>query len=189
LTKEEFSEIINFFNKAKKSLSVFDYNILTVEQIERLLKEVNNQIYVDKKNILSILMVKKYNKLIKKAQNKNDLDELKKILYELCNLFKEYSPEYVPGILLYILKINKKKNIMDIEPFKEYIKNPIIDKVFYEQRNFYSNKISNSCSNSLINIPLIDFNEINKHKFIEELLIDFFIFNKAKREDFNKYFK
>lgn len=41
MTKKEFTEIINFFNKAKKKMNIFDYSSLTVEQIIRLLKEVN----------------------------------------------------------------------------------------------------------------------------------------------------
>ena len=45
MTKDEFSKIIKFFNNANKNLVRFDY----IEQIERLLNEVNNQMYVNKK--------------------------------------------------------------------------------------------------------------------------------------------
>ena len=189
MTKDEFTKVIQFFNSAKKNLSVFDYTSLTIEQIERLLKEVNNPMYVDKKNLISFLMNKKYNKLIKKYKKRNDLNEVKKILWEVFNILQEYSPEYVSGILLQILKINKEQDILEVKPFIEYIKNPIIDKLYYEQTNLYSNKLTNNCSFSLINIPSIDFNEINKHQFIEDLLIDLFIYDKAKPENFNQYFK
>ena len=130
MTKDEFSKVIKFFNEVKKSLSTFDFISLTIEQIERLLKEVNNQMYVDKKNLVSFLMNKKYNKLIKKYRKRNDLNEIKKILLEVCNIFKEYTPQFVSGILLQILKINKEQNIMDINPLIEYIKNPIIDRTY-----------------------------------------------------------
>ena len=66
MTKDEFTKVINFFNNAKKNLSVFDYTSLTIEQIERLIKEVNNPMYVNKKSLVSFLMNKRYNKLIKK---------------------------------------------------------------------------------------------------------------------------
>ena len=189
MTKDEFTKVIQFFNKAKKNLNIFDYSSLTIEQIERLLKEVNNQIYVDKKNLISFLMNKKYNKLLNKYKKKNDLEELKKLLWEIYDIFKDYSQEFLPGILLYILKINKEQNILDTKPFIEYIKNPIIDHRLYQQNEYYNNKLTNSCSYSLIHIPSINFNEINRHKFIEDLLIDFFFYDKAKPDDFNKYFK
>ena len=189
MDKEEFSKIIKFFNDAKKNLSIFDYFSLTVEQIERLLEEVNNPMYVDKKNLVTFLMNKKYNKLIKRAKKRNNLNEVKEILGKVCNIFEKYTPEYVSGILLNILKINKEQNVMDVKPFIEYIKNPILDKLYFEQNNLYNNKITNECSQTLINIPSINFNDINKHKFIEELLIDFFIYDKVKIEDLNIYFK
>ena len=189
IDKEEFSKVIKFFNDAKKNLSIFDYVSLTVVQIERLLEEVNNPMYVDKKNLVTFLMNKKYNKLIKKAKKSNNLNEVKEILGKVCNIFEKYTPEYVSSILLYILKINKEQNVMDVKPFIEYIKNPILDKLYFEQNNLYNNKITNECSQTLINIPSINFNDINKHKFIEELLIDFFFYDKVKIEDLNKYFK
>ena len=189
MNKEEFSKIIKFFNDSKKNLMNFNFFLLTIEQIERILEEVDNPMYVDKKNLVSLLMNKKYNKLIKKANNKNDLNQVKEILNKVCKIFEKFNPELVPGILLQILKINKEQNILDIKPFIEYIKNPILDRLCYEQNNLYNNKITNECSISLIHIPSINFNDINKHKFIEELLIDFFIYDKAKPEDFNKYFK
>ena len=54
---------------------------------------------------------------------------------------------------------------------------------------YYINKIENQNSQNIINISSINFYEIKNHQFIEDLLIDFFIFDKAKVEDFNKYFK
>ena len=173
----------------KKNLAIFDYSNLTIEQIERLLKEVNNQMHVDKRRLVTFLMNKKYNKILKKEKKVNDLNQMKETLWEIIGIFKEYCPEYIPGILLQILKLNKEHNIMEIKPFIEYIKNPIVDRSYGEQRNFYSNKITNTNSNALISLPNINFEELNKHKFIEELLIDFFIYKKAKPEDFNKFFK
>ena len=188
MSKEEFTKVIEFFNTASKDLSSFDYLSLTIEQIERLLKEVKNTKYVNKGSLVSFLMNKKYNKLLIKARKLNDLDQLKKILWEIYEIFQEYSPELTQGILLYILKINKEKNILEIKPFIEYIKNPIIDKI-YLQRNYYNNELKNYSRNPLIYVPSINFNEINKHQFIEDLLIDFFIYNKSKPEDFSKFFK
>ena len=188
MTKDEFTEIIEFFNQTKKDLSPFDYSTLTIEQIERLLKEVNNQKYVNKENLVSFLMNKKYNKLLYKARNANNLDEIKKILWEIHGIFKEYTPDLTQIVLLFILKINKEKNILELEPFIEYIKNPIIDSI-YIQRNYYNKEPKNHSRYSFIHIPTINFNQINKHQFIEDLLIDFFINNKAKPDDFNKYFK
>ena len=189
MTKEEFTKVIQFLNKVKKNLINFNCSYLTVEQIECLLKEVNNQMYVNKTNLVTVLMDKKYNKLLKKTEKENNLEKLKEILWEIHELFKLYTPEYTSGILLQILKINKEQNIMDIKPFIEYIKNPIIDTYCYEQKNFYNNALTNNCAHAIAKSPSINFNEINKHKFIEDLLIDFFIYNKAKPGDFNKYFK
>ena len=49
---------------------------------------------------------KKYNILIKKAVKKNSLDEVKKILWKVYDIYNHYSPKFMPGILLYILKNN-----------------------------------------------------------------------------------
>ena len=188
MSKDEFTKVIEFFNEAPKDLSPFDYSSLTVEQIERLLKEVNNTKYVNKQSLVILLMGKKYNKLLIKARKVNDLDQIKEILWNIYEIYKKYCPELAQGILLYILKINKEMNILDIKPFIEYIKNPIITQL-YLQRNYYNNELKNRSGFSSIHIPSIDFNEIKNHKFIEDLLIDFFIYNKAKKEDFSKYFK
>ena len=90
MKKDEFSKVIQFFNKAKKNLNVFDYTSLTIEQVERLLKELNNQMYVNKQDLVRYLMNKKYDKLLRKTKNKNDLDKLKNILWEIYNIYKEY---------------------------------------------------------------------------------------------------
>jgi len=189
MNKDEFSKIINLFNGLKKNLSENYYDSFTIEQIERLLKEVKNEMYVNKESLVNLLMNKKYNILIKKALRKNDLEEVKKILWEVYAIYKDYSPKYMPGTLLYILKINKMQNLLEVKPFIEYVKNPIMDRRLYKQRDFYNNKIENDCSYSMINIPSIFFEEINNHQFIEDLLIDFFLYDKAKPEDFKSYFK
>ena len=186
MSNDEFSKVIKFLNDAKKNLDRFNNTLLTIEQIERVLKEVNNPMHINKSNLVSFLI---NNKILQKSKKKKDLTQLKKTLNEIIEKYKDYCPEHIPGIYLQILKINKELNIMEIEPFVEYIKNPIIDRLYVEQRNIYSNKLSNNYTSNLINIPNINFEEINKHKFIENLLIDFFIYNKAKPEDFQKYFK
>jgi hypothetical protein len=173
MTKDEFAKVIELFNKAKAKLKYFNCNNLTIEQIERLIKEVNNPLFVEKTDILQYLMNKKYNKLLKKAEQSNDLDKLKEILWEIYKLYESHSKEITSGILLYILKINREQNIKDIKTFIEYLKNPF-------DQNYYHN---------IINIPSIDFDEIKNRQFIEDLLIDFFIYDKAKVEDFKKYFK
>ena len=135
-------------------------------------------------------MNKKYNKLLRKAKKINDLKKVKKILMEIYDIFKEYSSKYVPGILLYILKINKEENVYNIKPFLEYLNSPIAESYNnYQQERCYKNKITNNCRNTLIYIPDINFNIINKHKFIEDLLIDFLVFDEAKKNDFITYFK
>ena len=186
MNNEEFSKIIKFFNESKKNLNDLNYTLLTIEQIERILKEVNNPMHINKSNLVSFLI---NNKILKKPKKKHDLNELKKALYEIINKYKDYCKEHIPGIYLQILKINKELNIMDIEPFIEYLQNPIIDRFYIEQINFYNMKLSNNVSNNLIDIPSINFQELSKHKFIENLLIEFFTYNKAKQEDFKKYFK
>ena len=190
MTKDEFKKVINLCNQTKERLDsqLFHYENFTVEQIERLIKEVKNEMYINRGEIVNFLINKKYDKLINKSKKNNDLKQLKKLLWEIYDIYSAYLPEYTPGILLYILKINKQQNILELKPFIEYIKNPIKDRLLYDQKNFYKNKITNNCSHSLINIPSIDFYEINKHKFIEELLIDFLINDKAKPKDFNNYF-
>ena len=189
MTKEQFTKIINVFNGLKKDLNRAYYDIFTIEQIERLLKEVNNEMYINREILLTNLMEKKYNKLIRKLLKKNDLDEVKKLLWEVYEVYKTYSPKFMAGTLLYILKINKLKNLLEVKPFIEYVKNPIIDRRLYEQRKFYLNDIKNDTTYSLISLPSLYFEDISSHKFIEDLLIDFFLYEKAKPEDFKDYFK
>ena len=189
LNKEQFSKIIKLFNGLKKKLSDDYYNYFTIEQIERLLKEIKNTMYINKELLLNLLVEKKYNKLIKTHLKKNDLEEVKKILWEVYGIYKIHAPKFMAGTLLYILKINRLKNILEVKPFIEYIKNPLIDRSLYIQREYYLKDIKNDCRQSLINIPSIYFAEINNHKFIENLLIDFFIYGKAKPKDFKSYFK
>ena len=189
MTDAQFTKVINVFNQFNKNLSNFEYSYLTIEQLERMLKEVKNEMYVNKENILDLLILKKYNKIIKDSFKKNNYEEVKKVLWEISDIYKEYSPKLRPAILLYILKINRLQNLLEIEPFIEYIKNPIEDRRFLEQRNLYINKITNKLSYGPINIPSINFDSINQHQFIEDLLIDFFLYDKAKIEDFKNYFK
>ena len=177
MTKDEFSKIIKFLNEANKNVNNFDFQSLTIEQAERVLKEVDNPKYLDKIKLVSLLMYKKYTKLIKKAKIKNDLKELKNLLLEIYNIVKEYYKEGLPQILLYILKINKEQNILDVQPFIEYMKtiekkNPMIGRDY-----------------QIGSVSLIDLGDIDRVKFIDDLIIDFFIYGKAKPEDFNKYFE
>ena len=189
MNKDQFTKVIKIFNGIKKKLPENYYNSFTIEQIERLLKEVQNEMYLSRETLMNLLMDKKYNILIKKSLKTNDLNEVKKILWEIYDIYKNYSPKFMSGTLLYILKINKLLNLLEIKPFIEYLKDPIIDRRLYDQRNLYINNIKNYSTYSLIQIPNIIFGEINNHKFIEHLLIDFFIYNKAKPEDFKDYFK
>jgi hypothetical protein len=189
MTKDEFSEVITFFNEATKNIALFDYSSLTVEQITRLLKEIKNEKYINTKDFVYYLMKKKYNELFQEFKEKNNLKELKKILLELYDLFNEYCTQYASGVLLYILKINKEINIYDIKPLLKYLENPIIEQYNSDQQNFYIKKLTNKNSTPIINIPDISFYIISKHKFIEDLLIKFLVFDKAKKDDFSKYFK
>ena len=141
MTKEEFSKIIQLFNQATQNLNFFDLSLFTIEQIERLIKETYNKQYVNKQNLLFYLMNKKYNILLKKAKKENNLEKLKKILWEVYHIFKENYKPNLPGVLLYILKINKQQNILDIKPLIKYLEYPILDSSNYEQINFYKNKI------------------------------------------------
>ena len=189
MNKEQFSKIIKLFNGLKKRLDENYYNDFTIEQIELLLKEVKNEMYINNELLIIKLMNKKYNILIKKAVKKNSLDEVKKILWKVYDIYKHYSPKFMPGILLYILKINKMKNLLETKPFIEYIKNPIQDNRLYKQRDYYIKDLKNDNRYSLINIPSINFEDISEHQFIENLLIEFFFYGKAKPDDFKDYFK
>ena len=138
-----------------------------------------------KKEIVSFLIKNKYNKMIKKAKKRNDLKEVKKLLWEIYDICKNYCIEYVSGILLYILKLNKIENIYEFEALEKYLRFPIndigLDKI-YNTKQF--NKRINP-----ISIPGIDFNQISRHKFIEDLLIDFLFLSKAQKDNFSPFFK
>ncbi len=189
MNKDQFSKVIKLFNGLKKRLNENYYNCLTIEQIERLLKEVKNEMYINNELLINLLMNKKYNILIKKALKKNSLDEVKKILWEVYDIYKNYSPKFMAGTLLYILKINRMQNLLELKPFIEYIKNPIQDNRLYQQRDYYIKNPKNDNNYSLINIPSINFQDISTHNFIENLLIDFFFYDKAKPDNFKPYFK
>ena len=130
---------------------------MTIEQILRVLKEVNNTMYINREQLLFLLISKKYNILIKKALKKNDLNGVKKILWEVYEIYNEYSPKYKSGTLLYILKINKQLNLLELKPFLEYLKDPLKDYNEYNQKIIYLNQINNDCRNSQIFIPSIEF--------------------------------
>ena len=119
MTKDEFSKVIKFLNEANKNVDNFDFQSLTIEQAQRVLKEVDNPKYLNKINLVRLLMNKKYTKLINKAKIKNDLNELKNLLLEIYNIVKDYYKECLPQILLYILKINRIK-ILENE-FPDYL--------------------------------------------------------------------
>ena len=176
MTKDEFSKVIKFLNEANKNVDNFDFQSLTIEQAQRVLKEVDNPKYLNKINLVRLLMNKKYTKLINKAKIKNDLNELKNLLLEIYNIVKDYYKECLPQILLYILKINKEQNILDVQPFIEYMKST-------EKKNPMMGRDYQYAS-----VSLIDLGDIDRVKFIDDLIIDFFIYGKAKPEDFNKYF-
>ena len=185
MSRDEFTKVIDFLKNNEKSLSIFNYSNLTVAQIMRLLAEINYNKLFDQEIILTILKTKKYEKIIKKAKKRNDLNEVKKILWELYEICKKYYNEDVPGILLYILKLNKMENIFEFKTLEEYLKFPIdnigLDKI-------YSTKKFNKKIKPLF-VPDIDFNQISRHKFIEDLLIDFLVLNKAQKDDFSSFFK
>jgi L-cysteine desulfidase len=72
MTKDEFSEVITFFNEATKNIKLFDYSSLTVEQITRLLKEIKNEKYINTKDFVYYLMKKKYNELFQEFKEKKN---------------------------------------------------------------------------------------------------------------------
>jgi hypothetical protein len=78
MNKEQFTKLIKLFNSLKKNLNDLYYDCFTIEQIERLLKEITNKMYVNMERLVNLLIEKKYNKLIKKAWKNNALDEVKK---------------------------------------------------------------------------------------------------------------
>ena len=190
MNKDEFSKVVKFFNSSEKNIDIFNYTSITIEQINTLLNQVDNPKFYEKSKLIDILFNKKYNKLIDKARKKNDLKEIKKILLEIYDIYKKYSPKNVSGILLYILEINKEDNIYDKKPLLEYLKNPIVDDDFIEQESIYINKIKNKNMCYLKSLSDISKDySIKEHKFIEELLIEFLFLNKAHIEDFMYIFK
>ena len=190
MTKDEFSKVVSFLNGLKKNINNLNYSYLTIEQINILLETINNPKFFEKSKIVDLLFEKKYNKLINKARKRNDLKEIKKILWELYDIYKKFSPKNVSGILLYILEINLEDNTYDLKPLLEYLKDPIIDDSFYEQKNIYIKKIQNKNICYLKSLMDVYYNNsIQKHIFIEQLIIIFFVLNKAKIEDFKNLFK
>ena len=185
MSSDEFTKVIDFLKNSEISLSEFNYLDLTVGQIMRILAEINISIFFCQKTIMEILIIKKYEKPIKKAKKRNDLNEVKKHLWEFYEISKKYCYEYVSGILLYILKLNKMENIFEIKTLEEYLKFPIddigLDKI-YSTKKFNENV-------EYICVPDIDFDQIRRHKFIENLLIEFLVLNKAKKDDFSPFFK
>ena len=173
MKKDEFSKVIKFFNEAKKNMNNFDFNSLTIEQAERILKEVNNEKYLDKSNLVKLIINKKYIKLIKSAKIKNELNEVKNILLEMQNIAKDYYIEYLPQILLCILKINKEQNILDVKAFTDYMqyaKKKNIKRIDYQFDSLFG------------------LGEMNKEKFIDDLIIDFFIYGKTTPEELELFF-
>ena len=77
------------------------------------------------------------------------------------------------------------ENIFEIKTLEEYLKFPIddigLDKI-YSTKKFNKN-VEHIC------VPDIDFDQIRRHKFIENLLIEFLVLNKAKKDDFSPFFK
>ena len=116
---------------------------------------------------------------------------MKNILWKIYDIYQKFSPINTSGILLYILKLNKQENIYDIKPLIEYLKAPL-NEVFYSYRakNIYNNKLVNEKIVYISSLSDIYYNDLsNNNNFLENLLIDFLIYNKAKIEDFKKYFK
>ena len=177
MTKEEFSKIIHFLKNCKYRISCYDN--MTCEQIELLLNEVDNPKYISKNVLISHYIDKKYEKLIQGAGN--NLNELKNIVLEIYNLYQKYYPKYCPEVLIYILEINKKQNIMDINPLIEFFK------CKYNKININDEDEDENSIKNIIDIPNIDIKTINISTFIENLIIDFFIYDKATIESFNEY--
>ena len=79
MKKDEFTKVIKFFNSCKYNIIYFGN--MTNEQIERILVEVNNPQYVSKDKIISEFIDKKYNKLLRDADD--NLNELKNVLVDI----------------------------------------------------------------------------------------------------------
>ena len=180
MTKEDFSKVIEFYNNCKEEINNFDK--MTWEQIERMLKEVDNPKYISKKKMISKLMSIKYKNLLNNSGN--NLTELKKVLFEIYSLYIKYAPNRCSEVLLSILIINKRQDIIDVNLFIEYLKykklsiNKELDD--YEILDL---------SDYIENIPFLDISKINIKDFLEEILIDVFIKEKATIENFSEYYK
>ena len=66
MNKEQFTKVIKVLNQLKQNLRDFYYTCFTIEQIMRLLKEVNNKMYIITERLINILIDQKYNILLKK---------------------------------------------------------------------------------------------------------------------------
>ena len=171
MNEEEFSKVIQFFNSCKKTIS--NYNHMTYEQLERLLNEVNNPEYISKDKILSRFINKKYDKLLE--NNEGDLNQIKSILGEIYNIFIKHSSKHCKEVLIYYLKINKMQDIYDINPFIEYLK---------LKRESSRDDDEDEDEDYILDVPNINISKNKLKLFIEELLLDFFIYEKAKKENF-----
>lgn len=124
----------------------------------------------------------KYKNLLNNSGN--NLNELKKVLFEIYSLYIKYAPNRCSEVLLSILIINKRQDIIDVNLFIEYLKykklsiNKELDD--YEILDL---------SDYIENIPFLDISKINIKDFFEEILIDAFIKEKATIENFSEYYK
>ena len=186
MKKDEFTEVVNFLNAIKEKIGAF-YN-MTYEQIERLLNELNNPLYISKDRLLCIYINKKYNKLIKYAGE--NLGNLKNILMEICDIFSKYSPKRGSKLLIYILKINKMMDIIDIKPLIEYFIRSNNEFNLKEEKDDDDSDDSDDDDDyykDLLDIPNIFIEKKEIKQFIEDLILDFFIHDKAKIENFKDY--
>ena len=77
------------------------------------------------------------------------------------------------------------ENIYEFKILEEYLRFPINDSGLDK---IYNTKKFNKRINQLM-IPGIAFDQISRHKFIEDLLIDFLFLNKAQKDNFSPFFK
>ena len=189
MTKDEFSKVINFMNKAEKELNNnnLQYENFTVEQLKRVLSEVKNELHVNKNDIVFALMNKKYNKLIHGASRINDFAEIKNILLEIKETFKDYYQDFISYILIFIIKINKLLGIYDKEPLLEYLKNPLTKYVRSPDKVF-KNEIRNEYYYSPLFIEQINFDEIANQSYLEKVIIDYLVLEKLTIKDLEPYF-
>ena len=175
MTKDEFSKVIQFLNSCKKIISEFAN--MTLEQIERLLNEVNNPEYISKEKLISRFINKKYGKLLDYA--KDNLNELKNLLIEIYNFLVKYSSKYCSEVLIKILKINQLKDIIDIKPLIEYlkIKKEPTKEEKAEKYNYDKHSLDLSIDDASSKIE----------EFIEEQIFNSFFHEKAKIKNFIEY--